>query len=129
MESSQSLKQEDVATDLVGIHPCREQEPSTTGVGRIFNRVIYGSSEHMTEIPDKSVHLIATSPPYNVGKAYEQGQTFEHWLHLMQDVFAEVFRVTNPRHDWHESVTVLTPQRTQVFTVLLEESVRRHIDS
>lgn len=96
MESSQSLKQEDVTIGHVRIHPCHDQEPSTMDADRIFNRVIHGSSEYMDEIPDESVHLTVTSPPYNVGKAYEQGQTFEDWLRLMRRVFAEVFRVTVP---------------------------------
>jgi len=48
----------------------------------------------MTEIPDQSVHLTITSPPYNVGKNYELGQTFEDWLELMRQVFMEVKRVT-----------------------------------
>jgi len=50
----------------------------------------------MTEIPDQSVHLTITSPPYNVGKNYELGQTFEDWLRLMIRVFTEVQRVTIP---------------------------------
>ncbi len=61
---------------------------------QIFDRIIHGSSECMVEIPDQSVHLTVTSPPYNVGKEYERGQTFEDWLELMRRVFREVKRVT-----------------------------------
>ena len=61
---------------------------------QIFDGIIHGSSECMAEIPDQSVHLTVTSPPYNVGKEYEQGQTFEDWLGLMRRVFTEVKRVT-----------------------------------
>ncbi len=68
-------------------HSCHEPP-------RIFDRLIHGSSECMVEIPDQSVHLTVTSPPYNVGKEYERGQTFEDWLELMRRVFTEVKRVT-----------------------------------
>ena len=47
----------------------------------------------MIEIPDASVHLVVTSPPYNVGKEYEIGQSFEDWLRLTENVFSEVKRV------------------------------------
>lgn len=96
MESSQRLKQGDVTISHVRIHPCHDQEPLIMDADRIFNHVIHGSSENMTEIPDQSVHLTVTSPPYNVGKPYEQGESFEDWLSLMRDVFAEVIRVTVP---------------------------------
>ena len=35
------------------------------------NKIIPGSSEKMKEIPDNSLHLMVTSPPYNVSKEYE----------------------------------------------------------
>ena len=63
---------------------------------QIFDRIIQSSSENMIEIPDQSIHLTITSPPYNVGKEYEQGRTFEDWLRLMTRVFTEVKRVTIP---------------------------------
>ncbi len=55
--------------------------------------IICHSSENMCEIPDTSVHLVVTSPPYNVGKEYETGQSFEEWLRLIEKVFLEVRRV------------------------------------
>ena len=33
-----------------------------------LNKLYCKSSENMDEIPDSSVHLMITSPPYNVGK-------------------------------------------------------------
>ncbi|MFC1833118.1 DNA-methyltransferase [Thermodesulfobacteriota bacterium] len=47
----------------------------------------------MTEIDDESIHLMITSPPYNVGKEYESDQSFDEWLTLCRNVFAEVKRV------------------------------------
>ena len=61
---------------------------------QIFDRIIHGSSECMKEIPDESIALTVTSPPYGVNKEYETNLSFEGWMSLMQKVFAEVRRVT-----------------------------------
>jgi site-specific DNA-methyltransferase (adenine-specific) len=37
-----------------------------------LDRIFCHSAEAMTELPDCSVHLMATSPPYNVGKCYSE---------------------------------------------------------
>ncbi len=76
--------------------PITNRECSPLEPNNIFNRIIYGSSENMSEIPDQSVHLTITSPPYNVNKEYEREQSFEDWLGLMRRVFTEVKRVTIP---------------------------------
>ena len=36
------------------------------------NKIIHGSAENMKEILDCSVHLMITSPPYNVSKEYDE---------------------------------------------------------
>lgn len=50
------------------------------------------SSEHMTELPDRSVHMMVTSPPYNVGKEYEDDLTHDEYLYLIGNVMRETFR-------------------------------------
>lgn len=57
------------------------------------NTIILGSSENMTEIPDCSVHLMVTSPPYNVTKEYDEDLTLREYLQLLRKVFAETYRV------------------------------------
>ena len=37
----------------------------------------------MDEIPDNSVHLMITSPPYNVGKEYDEDLTLDEYLDLL----------------------------------------------
>jgi site-specific DNA-methyltransferase (adenine-specific) len=37
-----------------------------------LDHIVCHSSEAMTELPDCSVHLMVTSPPYNVGKCYSE---------------------------------------------------------
>ena len=50
------------------------------------------SSEVMDEVPDSSVHLMITSPPYNVGKEYDNDLTLDEYLELLTTVFGEVKR-------------------------------------
>ena len=49
-----------------------------------LNRIILGSSENMKELPDKSVHLMVTSPPYNVGKEYDKNLSFSEYRGLLK---------------------------------------------
>jgi len=53
-------------------------------------------SRDMGELPDKSVHLIMSSPPYFVGKEYEVGMSFEEHCEMVQDVLKECARVLKP---------------------------------
>jgi len=57
------------------------------------DRVFCKSSENMAELPDRSIHLAVTSPPYNVGKEYDHDLTLEQYRSLLQKVFAELYRV------------------------------------
>ena len=57
------------------------------------NTIIQGSSETMIDIPDNSVHLMITSPPYNVSKDYDDDLSLKEYLELLQKVFKETFRV------------------------------------
>ena len=62
----------------------------------VANRVFCKSSESMDELPDCSVHLMVTSPPYNVGKEYDEDLSLEEYLALLKRVMAEVHRVLVP---------------------------------
>jgi len=58
-----------------------------------IDRIFCKSSEKMDELPDSSIHLAVTSPPYNVGKTYDQNLTLGEYRQLLKTVFTEVFRV------------------------------------
>jgi adenine-specific DNA-methyltransferase len=47
----------------------------------------------LANIPDKHVNLVVTSPPYNVGKAYENRVNFATYLDQQSAVIAECVRV------------------------------------
>jgi DNA modification methylase len=61
-----------------------------------LDTIIHGSSENMKELPDSSVHLIVTSPPYNVGKEYDSNMTLGEFRDALKKVWAEVYRVLVP---------------------------------
>lgn len=74
------------------------------GGGRLF----HGSSADMHQLPDSSVALVVTSPPYFVGKEYELAVTggldtgsrvpgtYLEFLDMLRAVFAECRRVLEP---------------------------------
>jgi modification methylase len=62
----------------------------------LLDRVFCKSSERMDELPDDSVHLMITSPPYNVGKDYDEDLTLEEYRELLVKVWGEVKRVLVP---------------------------------
>lgn len=71
---------------------------------------LLGDARAMTQLPDGSVALVVTSPPYFVGKEYEQAVTganadrtgspppasYIEYLEMLRDVFAECKRVMEP---------------------------------
>ena len=59
----------------------------------VLNQVIHGSSERMEALPDSSIHLMVTSPPYNARKEYDEDLTLDEYLMLLQRVCCETFRV------------------------------------
>ncbi len=61
-----------------------------------LDRIFNASAERMAELPDSSVHLMVTSPPYNVGKDYDDDLSLEEYLSFLKRVWAEVRRVLVP---------------------------------
>ncbi|MFN3739832.1 MAG: DNA-methyltransferase [Thermodesulfovibrionales bacterium] len=47
----------------------------------------------MKEIPDKSIQLIVTSPPYNIGKPYEKRLELEQYIEQQRAVIEECIRI------------------------------------
>jgi modification methylase len=62
----------------------------------VQDRLYCKSSERMDELPDNSVHLMVTSPPYNVSKEYDQDLSLPEYLDLLQKVWWETYRVLAP---------------------------------
>ncbi len=64
---------------------------------------VCGDARHMDVVPDGSVALVVTSPPYFAGKAYEEElgregipSSYLEYLQLLADVFEECVRTLEP---------------------------------
>ncbi len=64
---------------------------------------VNGDSRHMDEVPDGSVALVVTSPPYFAGKVYEEEleregipSSYLEYLDMLREVFAESVRKLEP---------------------------------
>lgn len=60
--------------------------------GENLNRLYSASSVQMSEIPDESIHLMVTSPPYNAKKEYDDDLSLEEYRELLYAVFAETYK-------------------------------------
>lgn len=61
-----------------------------------LDSIIHASSESMKDLPDASVHLMVTSPPYNVGKDYDEDLSMDEFRAFLKRVWAETYRVLVP---------------------------------
>ncbi len=59
-----------------------------------FDKIIHGDArEILKRLPENSIHLMVTSPPYNVGKEYDEDLTLGEYLDFIEDVMKEVYRI------------------------------------
>lgn len=73
---------------------------------RLGDGCFCGDARQMAELPDACVALVVTSPPYFVGKSYEDAiaagtdsripTSYFDYLDMLRDVFAECVRVLEP---------------------------------
>ena len=61
-----------------------------------INKIHCCDSRQMGFLPDNSIHLMVTSPPYNASKEYDEDLSLKEYLNLLKDVFSEVYRVLVP---------------------------------
>lgn len=84
---------------FAGVAPETAMEAAPTPATLHFgwaDRLYCGSSTDMSVIPDCSVGLAFTSPPYAVGKAYDADWSMEEYLSLIESVGREVYRALLP---------------------------------
>lgn len=61
--------------------------------GRHLDKIFVQDSRSMEQLPDSSVHLMVTSPPYNVGKDYDGDLSMPEYVSMLRSVFTETYRV------------------------------------
>lgn len=95
----------ELTLDRAGTTAPRKADPSATpelrgasaaSIDSWTNKVYCHSSEDMIHIPDGTVGLAFTSPPYNVGKEYDDDTSLTEYLDLITRVGREVYRVLRP---------------------------------
>ena len=59
----------------------------------VLDKILCQNSRNMNNIEDSSIHLMVTSPPYNVGKEYDKDLNLREYFELLKDVFFETYRV------------------------------------
>ena len=55
-----------------------------------MKRIVLGDSRDLDNYPKDPFHLTVTSPPYFVGKKYEEDYSYEEYLDLLKEVFSNV---------------------------------------
>ena len=73
---------------------------TTNGFAAVTGRLIVGDClDVLPLLPDESIDLIHTSPPYNIGKQYKNApddRALLEYRHFLSDVFRQCYRVLRP---------------------------------
>jgi len=62
----------------------------------ILDSIVIGDSQNMEKLPDNSIHLMITSPPYNVRKEYDKNLDLNEYIELLRNVLKDTWRVLVP---------------------------------
>ena len=76
--------------------------------------------EKMADIPEGSIDLVVTSPPYNIGiqyRTYEDTKGYTDYLEWMRDVIAEVARVLAPEGSFFLNIGAMNTNPWLAFDV------------
>lgn len=79
---------QDLTLPTAEVKEAQEEPPAAA---ESLNRIYCKSSEDMAEVPEASIHLCITSPPYNVRKEYDRDYTLQEYLGLLERVFRQVY--------------------------------------
>lgn len=78
-------------------------DKTVADVGPVRDSILLGDSRDLSAIPESSIALVVTSPPYFAGKEYEatlgEGHvpaSYVEYLTMLREVFAECWRVLEP---------------------------------
>ena len=83
----------------------RAQRREISGIGLVQRLQRYAKAEitcednlkFMRRLPDESMNLIVTSPPYNIGKSYEKRTSQGKYLEDQAACIAEAVRLLSPK--------------------------------
>ncbi|MGH7916511.1 MAG: DNA-methyltransferase [Candidatus Binataceae bacterium] len=84
----------------------------------------------MRALPDASMKLIVTSPPYNIGKSYEQRGPLERYVQQQTAVIAECVRLLHPQGSicWqvgnHVTASEIVPLDIPLYPIFKSHGLR-----
>lgn len=87
-------------------------------------------SEFLSSIPNGSIQLIVTSPPYNIGKEYEKKMKLEKYIEQQSKIIKECVRVLSPQGSicWQVGNYVdegsIVPLDTVLYPVFTNEGLK-----
>lgn len=87
---------------LLSINDAVNTQEASTIIERFFDQdntvtLYHGDCvDFLSTVPDNSIQLIVTSPPYNLGKAYEQRQSIDAYYAWQAQVIKECHRILKP---------------------------------
>lgn len=104
----------------------REPSPAIASLnGRCSAALFHGDCKKLLQkMPDRSVDLVVTSPPYCMGKAYERSDSFEEFVRAHERILPEIVRITKDggsicwQVGYHVSSGVVMPLDFAVFQIL-----------
>ena len=73
--------------------PHTAEDPTGSKVPETLLDSVQHLDSRSMPLPDGCVHLMVTSPPYNVGKDYDDDLNISEYRNLLKEVFSEVYRV------------------------------------
>lgn len=68
-------------------------QPDNAFPPAFLDTILERSAESLSELPTRCLHLMVTSPPYNVTKEYDQDLSLPEYLSLLGSVFRETYRL------------------------------------
>jgi len=84
--------------------------------------------EFMGALPSGSMKLIVTSPPYNIGKAYEKRTSLEDYVDSLHEVIAECVRLLHPEGSmcWEVGNHITRDGEVVPLDIILYPEFKRH---
>lgn len=80
--------------DLLIPEPSAQDLVENPVPAEFLDKIVLGDARDvLRKLPDRCIHLMVTSPPYNVGKEYDEDLTLGEYLDFIEEVMREVYRV------------------------------------
>lgn len=78
------------------IEPVDSKDYKAEPIERDQYKIYFNDCEDMSEIPDNTIHLCFTSPPYFLMRGTVPYDSYKHYLNKMYNILCEMYRVTKP---------------------------------